>query len=156
MKYLVFPYRHHVIPFLCCISYKMRYKQYQYFYITSIHNRKRNAITNAMSKQDIPIFTLFSCHVFCLHEVITNKMTHNYFNDVCYHSVSSINLFNMNKKSIADSRIKLNSRKPCQSYTNDTNDNTGTPNMTVVTTTAPITSNIAFILFLLQHHQGFL
>lgn len=33
---------------------------------------------------------------------------------------------------------------------NDANDNTGIPNMTVVTTTAPITSNIAsFILFLL-------
>ena len=70
-----------------------------------------------------------------------------------YHSVFSINIFSTYRKSTTDPRSKDIIMKPFQSYMNDRNDNTGTHNMTVVTTTAPITSNIAFILFLQRSHN---
>ena len=69
-------------------------------------------------------------------------------NRYSYNSVSPSNLLNTYKKSTTIPMIKNISRKPCQSYMNDTNDNTGVPSMIIVITTAPIISIVTFILFL--------
>ena len=62
-------------------------------------------------------------------------------------------MLNTNKKSTPDNEIRINPRKPDQSYANDMNANIGVPNIANVITAAPITSNVSFILPLLKMYR---
>ena len=102
---------------------------------------------------NIVILFLLIFHQLFNKRAITTLCWHiNYY--YCSHSAFSINIFSTYRKSTVDPRSKDIIMKPFQSYMNDRNDNTGIHNMIVVTTTAPITSNTDFILFLLLSFQG--